>query len=77
VHSFDKTLIGIAFSPNLVANIYEAIRLSNMFGSELVCVHVGNKTPEKETKLQKIFDKAPKLASKLTLVFQELPLMLF
>lgn len=71
MHSFDKTLIGIAFSPNLVANIYEAIRLSNMFGSELVCVHVGNKTPEKETKLQKIFDKAPKLASKLTLVFQE------
>ena len=58
MHSFDKILIGIAFSPNLVANIYEAIRLSNMFEAELVCVHVGNKTPEKETKLQTIFDKA-------------------
>tara|TARA_B100000809_G_scaffold257341_1_gene298758 strand:+ start:6862 stop:7704 length:843 start_codon:yes stop_codon:yes gene_type:complete len=71
VHSFNKILIGIAFSPNLVANIHEAIRLSNMFGSELVCVHVGNKTQKKAAKLQKIFDKAPKLDSKLTLVFQE------
>lgn len=71
MHSFDKILIGIAFSPNLVANIHEAIRLSNMFGSELVCVHVGNKTSKKEQKLKKIFDKAPKLESNLTLVFQE------
>lgn len=71
MHSFNKILIGIAFSPNLVANIYEAIRLANMFNAELVCVHVGNKTSEKETKLQEIFDKAPKLNSKLTLVFQE------
>ena len=71
MHSFDKILIGIAFSPNLVANIHEAIRLSNMFGAELVCVHVGNKTTEKEAKLQGIFDRAPKLESKLTLVFQE------
>ncbi len=71
MHSFNKILIGIAFSPNLVANIHEAIRLSNMFGSELVCVHVGNKTQKKAAKLQKIFDKAPKLDSKLTLVFQE------
>lgn len=71
MHSFHKILIGVAFSPNLIANIHEAIRLSNMFNAELVCVHVGNKTHEKEAKIQKIIDNAPSLDSKLTLVFQE------
>lgn len=70
MHSFDKILIGIAFSPNIIANIHEAVRLANMFNSELVCVHVGEKTPEKEAQLEEIFEKAPDLHSKKTLVFQ-------
>jgi nucleotide-binding universal stress UspA family protein len=71
VHSFNKILIGIAFSPNIVANIHEAIRLANMFNAELVCVHVGDKTSEKISKLEKIFKQAPRLDSKRTLLFQE------
>lgn len=70
MHSFDKILIGIAFSPNIVANIHEAVRLANMFNSELVCVHVGEKTQEKESQLDEIFGKAPSLNSKKTLLFQ-------
>ena len=45
---FKKILIGIAFSPNLKANLFEAIRISNMFNAELVGVHVGTKSKEKE-----------------------------
>ena len=50
-----KILIGIAFSPNLKPNIYEAIRLANMFNAALVGVHVGKKDPQKEQQLLAIF----------------------
>lgn len=70
MHSFDKILIGIAFSPNIVANIHEAVRLANMFNAELVCVHVGEKTREKETQLQEIFEQAPALLNKKTFLYQ-------
>lgn len=41
-------LTGIAFSPNLRANFYEAARLSAFFGAKLILVHVGAKTVQKE-----------------------------
>jgi len=71
VHQFNKILIGVAFSPNLEENIFEASRLSNMFNAQLVCVHVGNKTTEKEAKLQQIFEKGPKTTKDIKLVFQD------
>lgn len=71
MHSFDKILIGIAFSPNIIANVHEAVRLANMFGSELVCVHVGDKTDLKEQKINDIFDNAPALNLKKTLLFEK------
>lgn len=47
-----KTIgIGVAFSPNLKANIYEAARLSLFFESRLVLIHVGEKSTEKEARL--------------------------
>jgi nucleotide-binding universal stress UspA family protein len=43
-----KTIgIGVTFSPNLKANIYEASRLSLMFNSKLVLIHVGEESQEK------------------------------
>ncbi len=71
LHPFNKILIGVAFSPNLKANIFESIRLSNMFGAELVCVHVGNKTDEKEAKIKAIFEEGPKTEKPIRLIFQE------
>ena len=46
-----KILIGIAFSPNLKPNLFEAIRIANMFNAELIGVHVGEKTDQKITDL--------------------------
>jgi len=46
---FDKLLIGIAFSPDLKSNIFEAIRLANMIDAGLVGVHVGTKSGEKSS----------------------------
>ncbi|MDG1528020.1 MAG: universal stress protein [Polaribacter sp.] len=68
---FKKILIGIAFSPNLKANLFEAIRISNMFRAELVGVHVGDKSDEKEKQLQQLLDEAPKLDSPLKRIWQK------
>ncbi|MEH6536830.1 MAG: universal stress protein [Psychroserpens sp.] len=43
--------IGVAFSPNLKANIYEAARLSLFFESKLVLIHVGDQSSEKEQQI--------------------------
>ncbi|MFC2110528.1 universal stress protein [Bacteroidota bacterium] len=70
MHQFNKILIGIAFSPNLKQNIFEAIRLSNMYNAQLVCVHVGDKNKEKESILQDILAEAPKPQNNVKVLFQ-------
>lgn len=65
-----KILIGIAFSPNLKANLFEAIRLADMLNAQLVGVHVGKKTPEKESKLKQLLSIAPQTDS-YTTIWQE------
>lgn len=50
-----KTIgIGVTFSPNLKANIYEAARLSQMLKTRLVLIHVGDKSSKKEAKFNAI-----------------------
>ncbi|MDY8135303.1 universal stress protein [Aquimarina sp. 2201CG5-10] len=51
-HTFNNILIGVAFSPNLQNNIYEAMRMVDFFDSKLTIVHVGEKTEEKENKIK-------------------------
>lgn len=68
---FNKILIGIAFSPNLRENISEAIRLSNMFNSQLICVHVGNHSTKKKETLKEIFKNAPKPKNPIKTLFQK------
>ncbi|MCD8428151.1 universal stress protein [Tenacibaculum finnmarkense] len=64
-------LIGIAFSPNLKANLFESIRLSNMFNAQLIGVHVGQKSDEKEKQLQHLLSEAPTLKKTLKVIWQE------
>ncbi|MBV7269097.1 universal stress protein [Winogradskyella luteola] len=53
---FNAIGIGVTFSPNLKANIYEAARLSLMFNSRLILIHVGEKSSDKEAKFQSILE---------------------
>lgn len=71
MQEFKKILIGIAFSPNLKANLFEAIRISNLFGAELIGVHVGEKSSEKETQLQELLNKAPTLNKPFKTIWQQ------
>ena len=58
-NEYNTILVGVAFSPNLQANVFEALRMSALFDASLVMVHVGEKTRSKEAKLQKIIADFP------------------
>ncbi len=51
---FNTILIGVAFSPNLKNNIFEAMRMVDFFDSKLIIVHVGDKTKEKENSIKEL-----------------------
>ncbi|PQJ81846.1 universal stress protein [Polaribacter glomeratus] len=71
MHKIDKILIGIAFSPNLKPNIFEAVRLANMFDAELVGVHVGEKTNQKITDLNALLNEADNLKRGFKAIWQD------
>lgn len=71
MHSFNKVLIGIAFSPGLKPNLFEAIRLVNMFQAQLICVHVGKRTEEKDNILNAIFTGTDKPNKEIKVIWQE------
>ena len=56
---FKKILIGFAFSPNLKANIYEALRISSALNAEIIFFHVGEKTSEKVSTIESIIKSCP------------------
>lgn len=66
-----KILIGIAFSPNLKPNLFEAVRIANLFNAELIGVHVGEKTTKKEKDLKTILSEADELNIPLKTIWQE------
>lgn len=51
---FKSIGIGVAFSPNLKANLFEAARLSLFFKSKLYLIHVGNSSSDKIEMLKTI-----------------------
>jgi len=52
-----KTIgLGIAFSPNLKTNLYEASRLTMCFDCKLVLIHVGRESEDKSNTLKTILN---------------------
>jgi nucleotide-binding universal stress UspA family protein len=54
---YTKIAVAIAFSPTMEALICEAKRLKDLFQSELLLIHIGEKTPELEKNLTNILAK--------------------
>ncbi|TXD78720.1 universal stress protein [Algoriphagus ratkowskyi] len=54
---YKKVALAIAFSPTIEALISETKRLVELFGSELILIHIGKKTDELETQLEEIIIK--------------------
>lgn len=67
---FNTIGIGVTFSPNLKANIFEAARLSLMFDSRLILIHVGEKTSDKESQFHSILEPFTKDNLEVEIVFQ-------
>lgn len=51
---FKRILFGFAFSPSLENNLHEVVRLAGFFDSELILLHVGEKTDEKSKQVEQI-----------------------
>ena len=66
-----KILIGVAFSPNLKPNIFEAVRLANLFDAELVGVHVGTKSNQKKADLKALLSEADPLKKPFKAIWKE------
>ena len=56
---FKTLLFGFAFSPSLRANIFEVTRLASYFNSNLILIHVGEKTTEKEFSFKELLEGCP------------------
>ncbi|RMA66036.1 universal stress protein [Ulvibacter antarcticus] len=67
---FQTIAIGVAFSPNLKANLYEAARLSGFFNSKLVLIHVGEPSEEKKSKINEILEPFIKEGISTELLFR-------
>ncbi len=66
-----KTIgIGIAFSPNLKANLYEAARLTLFFDAKLVMIHIGEETEDKLKALKIILNTFKKDNLQYEVVFK-------
>ena len=62
--------VGVTFSPNLKANIFEAARLSLFFECTLILIHVGDYSKDKEEAFNSIINQFIDQGLKHELVFQ-------
>ena len=68
---FKNILIGFAFSPNLKANVFEALRLSNSLNGSLYFLNVRKKTHIKNTKLNDILNLSPIKPKNINVLWKE------
>ena len=68
---FNKILIGFAFSPNLKANVFEAMRLAEFLGAHLYFLHVGSKSPAKAKTFSEILEESPGQPKNFTVLWYE------
>jgi nucleotide-binding universal stress UspA family protein len=62
--------IGVTFSPNLKANVFEASRLALMFQSKLMLIHVGAESAEKIEKFKNLLEPFISQALTYDIVFK-------
>ena len=67
---FKSIGIGVAYSPNLKANLFEAARLSVFFGSKLFLIHVGENSEDKLVMLKTILKSFEKDSLDYEVVFK-------
>jgi len=67
---FGTILTGIAFSPNLKANIFETLRLGSLLKASVILVHVGEKNEKKEQQISEYCNAFPKFKEHITIIWK-------
>ncbi|PHS06795.1 MAG: universal stress protein UspA [Kordia sp.] len=67
---FGTILTGIAFSPNLKANVFETLRLGSLLNAKVVLVHVGEKTDEKEQQISTYCNAFPEFKDQVSVIWK-------
>lgn len=57
VRPFKTLLFGFAFSPTLEVNVLETSRIAHFFNARLILLHVGEKSPEKQARIDAVLHK--------------------
>ena len=68
---FKSIGVGVAYSPNLKANLFEAARLAVFFNSKLFLIHVGESSEEKNSMLKQILKSFEKDNLNYEVVFKK------
>ena len=68
---FKTVATAIAFSPYLEANLHESTRIADMLGSNILLIHVGKKTKEKEAELNRVLEGTGLDTSRVTTIWKE------
>lgn len=63
--------MGFAFSPNLKANVFEAIRLSSFLNAHVYFLHVGSNSIDKEKTFNDILEDSPVKSKKLSVIWKK------
>lgn len=67
---FRTILTGIAFSPNLKANVFETLRLGSLLKAKVILVHVGEKSVEKEQKIADYCNEFPDFKDQVSVIWK-------
>lgn len=70
MQTFNKILVGAAFSPNLKGNIIQACKFATCFNAKLYVVHIGSSDASKLKQIEDIIKDAEYIGE-IELIFQE------
>ena len=68
--SFKRLLFGFAFSPSLKANVFEVMRLADFLKAEIIFIHVGKQTPQKEKQFNELVNQCEKRPEKVSVKWE-------
>lgn len=70
MNHFDTILTGIAFSPNLKANVFETLRLGSLLNANIILVHVGEKNEKKEQQISDYCNVFPEFKDRISILWK-------
>jgi nucleotide-binding universal stress UspA family protein len=70
-YPFKTIATAIAFSPYAEANLHESARIANMLAADLILIHVGRQTQEKEERLELLISQTGIERGKVKIEFRD------